>query len=105
MAHKKGGGTKATQGGNVSGKRLGIKIYGGSAVKCGQIISRQRGREIIPGKNVEMGKDFTLYSTVNGTVQFVFVTKNRKKVNVVEKAVEKKVEKEAKKETEKKSEK
>ena len=96
MAHKKGGGTKATQGGNVSGKRLGIKIYGGSVIKCGQIISRQRGREIIPGKNVEMGKDFTLYSKVDGIVEFAFVTKNRKKVNVIEKALEKKEKKQKK---------
>lgn len=84
MAHKKGGGAKATQKGNVSGKRLGIKIYGGSKVKCGQIIIRQRGREIIPGKNVGMGKDFTIFSNVNGNVEFAFVKKNRKKVNVVE---------------------
>lgn len=85
MAHKKGGGTKAIQGGNVSGKRLGIKIFGGSDVKTGQIIVRQRGREIIPGDNVNMGKDFTIYSKADGVVEFVWDSRSKKKVNVVEK--------------------
>jgi len=95
MAHKKGGGAKATQKGNVSGKRLGVKVSGGSVIKPGQIIIRQRGRQIIPGKNVEMGKDFTIYSIVNGVVEFGWVTKNRKKVSVIE--VTKKIEKKEKK--------
>jgi len=89
MAHKKGGGAKAVQGGNVSGKRLGVKIYGGSSVKTGQIIVRQRGREIIPGNNVDMGKDFTLYSKKNGTVEFSWDSRKKKKVGVVEKKEEK----------------
>jgi len=84
MAHKKGGGTKAAQGGNVSGKRLGVKIYGGSDVKTGQIIIRQRGREVIPGDNVDMGKDFTIYSKADGKVEFVWHSRSKKKVNVVE---------------------
>jgi len=84
MAHKKGGGTKAVQGGNVLGKRLGVKVYGGSAVKPGQIILRQRGREVIPGENVEMGKDFTIFSKIKGIVEFTWKTKDKKKVNVVE---------------------
>ncbi|MBW6441991.1 bL27 family ribosomal protein [Patescibacteria group bacterium] len=90
MAHKKGGGTKAAQGGNVSGKRLGVKIYGGSAVKTGQIIVRQRGREIIPGDNVDMGRDFTLYSKTDGVVEFAWDSRKKKKVNVVEKEDSKK---------------
>jgi len=90
MAHTKAGGSKAVQGGNVSGKRLGVKVYGGSAVKTGQIIIRQRGREVAPGDNVVMGKDFTLHSKVDGVVEFGWKTKNKKKVNVVEKKAEKK---------------
>lgn len=88
MAHKKGGGAKAAQGGNVSGKRLGVKIYGGSSVKTGQIIVRQRGREIVPGNNVDMGKDFTLYSKKDGTVEFSWDSRKKKKVGVVEKKKE-----------------
>ena len=75
MAHTKAGGSKAVQGGNVSGKRLGVKVYGGSDVKTGQIIMRQRGREVVPGDNVSMGKDFTLYSKSDGVVPPVFSSK------------------------------
>jgi large subunit ribosomal protein L27 len=85
MAHKKGGGAKAVQGGNVAGKRLGVKVYGGSTVKPGQIIVRQRGREIIPGDNVDIGKDFTIYSKKEGTVEFSWKSRKKKKVEVVEK--------------------
>jgi len=90
MAHKKGGGTKAVQGGNVSGKRLGVKIYGGSEVKTGQIIVRQRGREVIPGDNVDMGKDYTLFSKTDGIVEFAWKSRKKKKVNVVQKEEKKK---------------
>lgn len=83
MAHKKAGGSKARQGGNVAGKRLGVKVYGGSAVKAGSIIARQRGRNFIPGENVQMGKDFTLFSLIDGVVEFVWETKKKKKVNVI----------------------
>jgi len=82
MAHKKAGGSKARQQGNVAGKRLGVKLYGGSTVKTGQIIVRQRGREFIPGKNVKMGKDFTIFSLINGIVKFVFATKSKKQIIV-----------------------
>ena len=67
MAHKKAGGAKARQGSNVSGKRLGIKAYGGVSVKPGQIIVRQRGKEFIPGDNVKMGRDYTIFSIVSGS--------------------------------------
>lgn len=83
MAHTKSGGSKAGQGGNVAGKRLGVKIYGGSSIKTGQIIVRQRGRVYLSGKNVEMGKDFTLFAVADGVVEFVWETKKKKKVNVV----------------------
>jgi large subunit ribosomal protein L27 len=83
MAHKKSGSTKARQGGNVSGKRLGVKIFGGSVVKIGQIIVRQRGRTFIPGDNAGMGKDFTIYAKADGVVDFAFETKGKKKINII----------------------
>lgn len=82
MAHKKAGGSKARQGGNVAGKRMGFKVFGGAVVKPGQIIVRQRGRVFIPGENVSMGKDFTIFSRIDGIVKFVFETKSKKKINV-----------------------
>lgn len=86
MAHKKAGGAKASQGSNVIGKRLGFKVAGGEMVKPGQIIIRQRGRTFIPGKNVGMGKDYTLFSTISGIVEIVRSKRigNKKKINVVE---------------------
>jgi large subunit ribosomal protein L27 len=83
MAHTKAGGAKATQKSNVSGKRLGIKAYGGQVVKPGEIIIRQRGRTFIPGKNTKMGKDFTIQSLINGVVEFVWQSRSKKKVNVI----------------------
>lgn len=89
MAHKKAGGSKARQGGNVAGKRMGMKVYGGSTVQEGSIIVRQRGRVFIPGNNVGMGNDFTIFSKIKGIVQFVWHSKTRKKINVVPAAEEK----------------
>jgi large subunit ribosomal protein L27 len=86
MAHKKAGGSKARQGANVAGKRLGVKIFGGSVIKTGQIIVRQRGRIFIPGKNVDMGTDFTIFAMKPGRVEFVNVAKGKKKINVVPEA-------------------
>ncbi|AHB40119.1 MAG: 50S ribosomal protein L27 [uncultured bacterium] len=83
MAHKKAGGSKARQGGNVSGKRLGVKVFGGSSVKAGGIIIRQRGRTFAPGKNTDMAKDFSIFSKVNGIVKFSWLTKKKKKIEVV----------------------
>lgn len=83
MAHKKAGGAKARQGGNVSGKRLGVKVFGGDTVLPGDIIVRQRGRVFIPGTNTGMGRDFTIFSKVQGLVQFVWETRKKKKINVV----------------------
>lgn len=66
-------GSKATQKGNVAGKRLGVKIYGGQNIKAGQIILRQRGTRYLNGLNVGVGRDHTLYSRILGIVKF---TKN-----------------------------
>lgn len=84
MAHKKAGGSKARQGGNVSGKRLGVKVFGGSVVKPGGIIVRQRGRTFVAGKNTDMAKDFSIFSKVNGIVKFSWLTKKKKQIEVEE---------------------
>lgn len=83
MAHKKAGGSKSKQSGNVAGKRRGVKIFGGGTAKEGQIIVRQMGRTFIPGENVGMGRDFTIFSKIKGMVEFVWTTKTKKKINVV----------------------
>ena len=62
-------------------KRLGIKKYGGEKVKAGQILIRQRGTKIRPGKNVGMGTDHTLFAEVDGSV--VYAGKKQKSVSVV----------------------
>lgn len=84
MAHKKAGGSKARQGANVAGKRLGVKVFGGSVVKAGSIILRQRGRTFAAGKNASLAKDFSIFSKVNGIVKFAWLSKDKKKVEVEE---------------------
>lgn len=86
MAHVKAVGSKARQGAIVSGKRLGVKAYGGEKVKAGAIIIRQRGTKMYPGLNVKMGRDHTLYAIKEGIVQFRGMTgykKNHKRVDVI----------------------
>ncbi|PHS57061.1 MAG: 50S ribosomal protein L27 [Sulfurimonas sp.] len=82
MAHKKGQGS--TQNNRDSaGRRLGVKKYGGEVVIPGNIIIRQRGTKIHPGKNVGMGKDHTLFALVEGIVTFQRKDKKRQQVSVV----------------------
>jgi len=69
MAHKKGEGS-VKNGRDSQSKRLGVKIYGGQPAIAGNIIVRQRGTEYHPGKNVGVGKDFTLFALSDGTVEF-----------------------------------
>lgn len=69
MAHKKGGGS-TRNGRDSESKRLGVKVYGGQQILAGGIIVRQRGTQFHPGVNVGIGKDHTLFSLVDGTVQF-----------------------------------
>ena len=69
MAHKKAGGS-SRNGRDSQAKRLGTKVYGGEVIRAGGIIVRQRGTLIHPGLNVGMGKDFTLFALIDGTVQF-----------------------------------
>ena len=83
MAHKKAGGS-SRNGRDSAGRRLGVKKYGGEHVLAGNIIARQRGTKHWPGSNVGMGKDHTLFATVDGTVEFVTRgPKSRKYVQVV----------------------
>jgi len=69
MAHKKAGGSTAL-GRDSHGQRLGVKIADGQFAKIGQILVRQRGTSIRPGKNVNKGKDDTLFAMANGIVKF-----------------------------------
>ena len=69
MAHKKGEGS-VKNGRDSQSKRLGVKIYGGQAVVAGNIIIRQRGTVYHPGKNVGVGKDFTIFALTDGLVEF-----------------------------------
>ena len=69
MAHKKAGGS-SRNGRDSEAKRLGVKVYGGEAIRAVGIIVRQRGTRIHPGVNVGVGKDHTLYALVDGKVSF-----------------------------------
>jgi large subunit ribosomal protein L27 len=69
MATKKSGGA-AKNGRDSISKRLGVKRYDGQVVKAGNILVRQRGTRIYPGKNVGMGKDYTLFALIDGKVKF-----------------------------------
>ena len=83
MAHKKAGGS-SRNGRDSESKRLGVKIYGGQAVKAGNIIVRQRGTRFHDGVNVGCGKDHTLFAKADGKVVFeVKGPKKRKYVSVV----------------------
>jgi len=81
MAHKKGQGS-TTNGRDSIGKRLGVKRYGGQAVKAGEILVRQRGTTFHPGENVGIGSDYTLFSKVHGLVKFENMTRKKQKISV-----------------------
>jgi len=85
MAHKKGQGS-AKNGRDSISKRLGVKKYGGEFVRSGNIIIRQRGTSILPGKNVGRGGDDTLFALIDGYVDFKPKGKKRKQVSI--KAIE-----------------
>ena len=69
MAHKKGQGS-SRNGRDSPGQRRGVKIYAGQVVKPGNIIIRQRGTKFLPGKNVGLGRDYTIFALVDGNVRF-----------------------------------
>ncbi|GAB4452879.1 MAG: 50S ribosomal protein L27 [Armatimonadaceae bacterium] len=77
MAHKKGVGS-SRNGRDSNPKMLGVKKFGGEFVRAGNIICRQRGSEFHPGRNVGMGKDYTLYSLIEGYVKFEGNKQNRR---------------------------
>jgi large subunit ribosomal protein L27 len=81
VAHKKGGGS-SVNGRNSPGQRLGVKKFGGEEVRAGNIIIRQHGTKFHPGNNVGLGKDYTVFSLIDGKVKFEPYTKNKKKVSV-----------------------
>ena len=81
MAHKKAGGSKAKQGSNQRGKRLGIKKFGSEQVKAGNILMRQKGTVLHAGTGVGMGRDFTLFALVDGVVSFS-INRGRKLIHV-----------------------
>ena len=80
MAHKKGQGS-SRNGRDSESKRLGVKKFGGQSVIAGNILVRQRGTKFTPGRNVGLGRDWTLFALTDGRVQF---DKNGRRVNVVQ---------------------
>ena len=83
MAHKKGEGS-VKNGRDSQSKRLGVKIFGGQAAIAGNIIIRQRGTEYHPGKNVGVGRDFTLFALTDGLVEFKKGKSDRTFVSIVD---------------------
>lgn len=81
MASKKAAGS-TRNGRDSQSKRLGVKKFGGQHVKPGTILIRQRGTRVLQGTNVKMGRDHTLYSVVNGRVQFERVSKTKLRICV-----------------------
>lgn len=88
MAHKKAASGGVKQGVQTAGKRHGVKKFGGEKVKAGNIIIRQKGTKYYPGRNTSMGRDFTIFSKIDGVVSFRTLTGNKrgkKAVDVLEK--------------------
>jgi len=83
MAHKKAGGSKATQYKRTHAKNRGLKKAGGESVITGNILVRQLGTKLHPGENVGIGRDYTLFAKNDGVVEFAS-KRGRKYVNVVE---------------------
>lgn len=83
MAHKKGVGS-SRNGRDSQGPRRGVKVYSGQAVSAGTIIVRQCGSKFLPGDNVGMGRDYTIFATITGVVKFERVGKDRKKISVLQ---------------------
>jgi len=82
MAHKKAGGS-SRNGRDSQGQRRGVKVFGGEKVRAGNILIRQLGTRIHPGKNVGMGRDFTLFAKIDGVVRYERLDRERKRVSVV----------------------
>jgi len=82
MAHKKGGGS-SRNGRDSQGQRLGVKVYSGERVRSGNILVRQHGTHILPGHNVGVGKDYTLFATVDGIALYETIRADRKRVSII----------------------
>lgn len=81
MAHKKGQGS-SRNGRDSNAQRRGTKVFGGQFITAGSIIVRQLGTKIHPGNNVKLGRDYTLFATIDGEVKYERLGKTRKKVSV-----------------------
>ncbi len=81
MAHKKAGGSSGN-GRDSIGKRLGVKRFAGQRVSAGSIIVRQRGTTFHAGENVGVGRDYTLFSKVDGVVTFERLGRSRRRISV-----------------------
>ena len=81
MAHKKGQGS-SRNGRDSNSQRRGVKAYGGEKITAGSIIVRQVGTLFHPGNNVGLGKDYTIFSKIDGFVKFERLDKKRKKISV-----------------------
>jgi large subunit ribosomal protein L27 len=81
VAHKKGQGS-TRNGRDSPGQRRGIKIYAGETVKAGNILVRQLGTRIHPGRNVGLGRDYTIYAKINGIVKYEGYRGDRRRVSV-----------------------
>lgn len=87
MAHKKGGGS-SRNGRDSQSKRLGVKRYDGEEVTSGTIVVRQRGTKFLPGHNVGLGRDYTIFATIDGYVKFETIRNGRKQISVYTERVE-----------------
>ena len=81
MAHKKGGGS-SRNGRDSNSNRLGVKRYDGEVVTSGSILVRQRGTKFKPGNNVGLGRDHTIFATIDGYVRFEMIRNRRKQISV-----------------------
>lgn len=81
MAHKKGGGS-SRNGRDSNSQRRGVKVFAGQEVSAGSVLVRQVGASIHPGKNVGLGRDYTLFALVDGLVKYEWKTNTKKKVSV-----------------------
>lgn len=81
MAHKKGAGS-TRNGRDSNSQRRGVKVYGGESVRAGNILVRQVGATIAPGKNVRLAKDFSLFALIDGVVKYEWRTNKQRKVSV-----------------------
>jgi large subunit ribosomal protein L27 len=87
MAHKKAG-SSVKNGRDSAGQRLGVKSGDGQLVHSGSIIVRQRGMNFVSGEGTGLGRDYTIFATVNGRVKFDHKTRDKKRVRVIAEATE-----------------